>query len=90
MKSTAQLARDPQAQLPTGPTHVAFRATRTQRTAEQVIESNSAFLVGRLAVWSLADYEGDGCVIGWMALCLLRVPRHGPGRTDVLRHRWST
>ena len=29
MNSTAQLARDPQAQLPTGPTHVASRSART-------------------------------------------------------------
>ena len=40
MNSTAQLARDPQEPLPTGPTHVAFRSTRTPAQ----VESNSAFL----------------------------------------------
>ena len=40
MNSTAQLALDPQAHLPTGPTHVVARATRTP--AE--VESNRAFL----------------------------------------------
>ena len=40
MNITAQLARDPQAHLPTGPTHVVARATRTP--AE--VESNRAFL----------------------------------------------
>ena len=66
MKSTAQLARDPQAQLPTGPTHVAFRATRTQRTAEQIIESK-AFLAaaGRVEFGRLEGRLQEG----WMALC---------------------
>ena len=40
MKSTAQPDLDPQEPLPTGPTHVAFRSTRTPAQ----VESNSAFL----------------------------------------------
>ena len=40
MNSTAQLAQGPQEHLPTGPTHVAFRSTRTPAQ----VESNSAFL----------------------------------------------
>ena len=43
MNSTAQLALDPQAHLPTGPTHVASRSARAPRTPSEV-ESNSAFL----------------------------------------------
>ena len=43
MNSTAQLARDPQAQLPTGPTHVASRSAPPPRTAAEV-ERNRAFL----------------------------------------------
>ena len=68
MKSTAQPDLDPQAPLPTGPTHIAFRAPRTSAQ----VESNSEFLsdAGRV---TFGRYEATLERV-WMAFAVLRVP----------------
>ena len=76
MNSTSQLARDPQAHLPTGPTHVASRSAPPPRTAAEV-ESNSAFLAAAGRV-EFGRYEATLERI-WMAFAYFA--SLGPERT---------
>ena len=72
MNSTAQLARDPQAHLPTGPTHVASRSARTAAPGAWSPTDRWAWAVGlpvsgiaRAVAGCIARHANDKTGLGW-------------------------
>ena len=72
MKSTAQLARDPQAHLPTGPTHVASRSARTAAPGAWTPTDRWAWPCGlpvsgiaRAVAGCIARHANDKTGLGW-------------------------
>ena len=72
MDSTAQLALDPQAHLPTGPTHVASRSARTAAQGAWTPTDRWAWACGlpvsgiaRAAANCIARHANDKTGLGW-------------------------
>ena len=72
MNSTAQLARDPQAQLPTGPTHVASRSARMAAPGAWSPTDRWAWAAGlpvsgiaRAVANCIARHANDKTGLGW-------------------------
>ena len=72
MNSTAQLARDPQAHLPTGPTHVASRSARTAAPGAWSPTDRWAWAAGlpvsgiaRAVAGCIARHANDQTGLGW-------------------------
>ena len=72
MNSTAQLARDPQAHLPTGPTHVASRSARTAAPGAWTPTDRWAWSIGlpvsgiaRAVAGCIARHANDQTGLGW-------------------------
>ena len=90
MKSTAQLALDPQAPLPTGPTHVASRSTRTAAPGAWKPTDRWAWACGlpvsgiaRAVANCIARHANDKTGLGWPGIGLI-VSETGFKRTAVI------
>ena len=90
MNSTAQLARDPQAHLPTGPTHVASRSTRTAAPGEWTPTDRWAWACGlpvsgiaRAVANCIARHANDKTGMGWPGIGTI-VTETGFCRTAVI------
>ena len=90
MNSTAQLARDPQAQLPTGPTHVASRSARTAAPGAWSPTDRWAWPVGlpvsgiaRAVAGCIARHANDQTGLGWPGMGTI-VSETGFKRTAVI------
>ena len=90
MKSTAQLARDPQAKLPTGPTHVASRSTHTAAPGAWTPTDRWAWACGlpvsgiaRAVANCIARHANDKTGLGWPGIGTI-VAETGFKRTAVI------
>ena len=83
MNITAQLARDPQAHLPTGPTHVAARTARTAAPGAWTPTDRWAWACGlpvsgiaRAVAGCIARHANDKTGLGW------------PGMGTIVSENW--
>ena len=90
MNSTAQLARDPQAHLPTGPTHVASRSARTAAPGAWSPTDRWAWAAGlpvsgiaRAVANCIARHANDKTGLGWPGIGTI-VSETGFKRTAVI------
>ena len=90
MNSTAQLARDPQAHLPTGPTHVASRSARTAAQGAWTPTDRWAWACGlpvsgiaRAVANCIARHANDKTGLGWPGIGTI-VSETGFKRTAVI------
>ena len=90
MNSTAQLARDPQAHLPTGPTHVASRSARTAAPGAWTPTDRWAWACGlpvsgiaRAVANCIARHANDQTGMGWPGIGTI-VTETGFCRTAVI------
>ena len=90
MNSTSQLARDPQAQLPTGPTHVASRSARTAAPGAWTPTDRWAWPCGlpvsgiaRAVAGCIARHANDKTGMGWPGIGTI-VTETGFCRTAVI------
>ena len=91
MNSTAQLARDPQAQLPTGPTHVASRSARTAAPGAWSPTDRWAWAavlpvsgIARAVAGCIARHANDQTGLGWPGMGTI-VNETGFCRTAVVK-----
>ena len=91
MNSTAQLARDPQAHLPTGPTHVASRSARTAAPGAWTPTDRWAWACGlpvsgiaRAVANCIARHANDKTGLGWPGMGTI-VNETGFCRTAVVK-----